>query len=145
MTPIKKITVREIEYTAYEVAKKFMEWDEPIPEFGSRFPHILETCLESPFQTFDKKNLYKGLIGKAAIMFYLLIKNHPFQNGNKRIAIMSLLLFLHRNGKWLKVSNKELYTFAKMVAASDPKEKNILIKNIQNFLQIFVINFPENK
>ncbi len=144
MTPLKKITVREVEYTAYEMAKKIMEWGEPIPDFSSRFPHVLETCLDSPFQTFDRKNLYKGLIGKAAMMFYMMIKNHPFQNGNKRIAIMALLLFLHRNGRWLKVNNKELYRFAKMVAESNPKEKDVIVKNIRNFLQIFITDSPKN-
>ncbi len=100
-----------------------MTWDEPISEFGSRFPNILESCLKVPFQTFGRKNLYRGLVGKAAIMFYLMIKNHPFENGNKRIAVAALLVLLHKNKKWLRMTNQQLYNFAKQVAESKPQEK----------------------
>ena len=62
---IKKINLADVEYTAFQLAKKFMEWSEPIPEFETRFPDKLESCIETPFQTFDKKSLYKGLIGKS--------------------------------------------------------------------------------
>ena len=57
----------------------------------------------TPFQTFSAKSLYPSLAGKASMLFYLMIKNHPFLNGNKRIAIITLLMFLLRNNKWLKV------------------------------------------
>jgi len=60
------------------------------------------------FSKIDKKLLYHGLIGKAAILFYLLIKNHPFKNGNKRIAITTVLVFLSINKKWLKVDEKRI-------------------------------------
>ncbi|QQG42451.1 MAG: Fic family protein [Candidatus Giovannonibacteria bacterium] len=45
---------------------------------------VLESCLATPFHSFGGKSAYKGLIGKASMLFYLLVKNHPFQNGNKR-------------------------------------------------------------
>jgi death-on-curing protein len=48
------------------------------------------------------KRLYPTLVATAAILFYLMIKNHPFQNGNKRIAITTLLTFLYNNNKWLR-------------------------------------------
>ena len=63
-------------------------------------------------QKYEDKELHIGLIIKAAILFYLLIKNHPFQNGNKRMAVTALFLFLYLNKKWLKVDNTELYNFA---------------------------------
>lgn len=69
----KPITIAEIEYTAFRLAEKFMTWDEPIPNFGSRFPNILEGCLSQPFVRFDKKDLYRGIISKASILFYLMI------------------------------------------------------------------------
>ena len=49
----KPLTVVEVEYVAYRAARKFMEWDEPIPDFSERIPHILESCLKQPFVTFD--------------------------------------------------------------------------------------------
>jgi len=135
---IKIITVAEVEYTAYHLAKKFMEWDEPIPSFDSRFPNILESCLAIPFQTFARRNLYKGLIEKAAILFYLLVKNHPFENGNKRIAMTTLLVFLHKNGKWLTVDNQELYNFARWVAESNPKLKEETVKAAEKFIKTYL-------
>ena len=80
---IKPLSIKEIEYLAFRLAREIMAYNEPIPDFETRFPNILESCLVVPFQKFDKKLLYNGLIGKAGILFYLMIKNHPFQNGNK--------------------------------------------------------------
>lgn len=135
-----KITIAEVEYIAYFSAKKFLEWDEPIPDFGSRFPNVLESCLATPFQTFRKRGLYKSLIEKAAVLFYLMIKNHPFQNGNKRTAMTALFYFLYKNKKWLKVDNKELYNFAKWVAESNSKLRKETAKAIETFLKSYLIN-----
>ena len=125
---------------AYSLAKELMSWNEPIPDFGSRFPNILESCLAAPFHTFGGKNLYKGLIQRASALFYLMIKNHPFQNGNKRIAMTALFYFLHKNKKWLKVDNQELYNFAKWVAASNPKLKAEALLAIQKFIKTYLVN-----
>lgn len=128
------LTVQEVEFIAYRLAKKIMEWDEPIPDFETRFPNVLESCLMVPFQTFGKKSLYSGLIEKAAILFYLMIKNHPFQNGNKRIAVTTLFVFLGNSKKWLKVGNQELYNFAIWVAQSPPEFKDQVVSAVQKFI-----------
>jgi death-on-curing protein len=138
---MKQVTVLEVEYLAYSLAKKLMTWDEPIPEFSSRFPNILESCLATPFQIFNGASLYKGLIPKAAILFYLMIKNHPFQNGNKRIAVTTLLLFLSGNKKWVQVDQAQLYRFAKWVAESDSKVKDATVNAIEKFLTIYIVAF----
>lgn len=137
---MKSLTIGEVEYVAYALAKETMAWDEPIPEFGSRFPHILESCLIGPFQSFGGKPAYKGLVGKAGVLFYLLVKNHPFQNGNKRIAMTALLYFLYKNKKWLRVDNQEFYNFAKWVAASNPKLRKETVAAIEKFLKTYLIN-----
>ena len=134
----KTLTIQEVEYVAHRLAKELMNWAEPIPHFGSRFPHRLESCLRSPFQTFDRKYLYPGLIHKAAVLFYLMIKNHPFQNGNKRLAMTTMLYFLYKNKKWLRVDNRELYNFARWVAESNPKVKNQTIAAIQEFIRTYL-------
>lgn len=139
-----KITIAEVEFTAFTLANKLMRWNEPIPEFGTRFPNILESCIENPFTKFDKKDLYRGLIGKAAILFYLMIKNHPFQNGNKRIAVMTLLYFLYKNAKWLSMTNIDLYNFARNVAESTPQERGREIMEIQEMLEIHLIDWRED-
>lgn len=136
---MKYITILEVEYLAYSLAKELMNWDEPIPEFSSRFPHVLESCLATPFQMFGGKQLYKGLVGKAAMLFYLMIKNHPFKNGNKRIAVTTLVVFLYRNNKWLRVDDTQLYRFAKWVAESDPMFKDQSISSIVKFIDSYMI------
>lgn len=74
------ITVKEVEYIAFKLSQEMLAFDEPIPDFSTRYPNILESCLATPFQSFSGKSLYSGLISKASILFYLMIKNHPFQN-----------------------------------------------------------------
>ena len=138
----KSLTVAEVEYTAFKLAEEFMTWDEPIPDFGTRFPNTLEGCLEQPFIRFSQKDLYRGLVGKATILFYLMIKNHPFQNGNKRIAVMSLLYFLHKNGKWLDVGSVELYNVALGVAKSRPSSREKTVPHIHDVIQKHLIDFP---
>ncbi|TSC96481.1 MAG: death-on-curing family protein [Parcubacteria group bacterium Athens0714_26] len=138
---MKYLNVVEVEYMAYDLAKQLMSWDEPIPDFNTRFPEALERCLEAVRQTFDKKFLYKGLTGKAAILFYLMIKNHPFQNGNKRIAVTTLFYFLQKNGKWLKIDNQELYNFAVWVAESNPKVKEQTVSATESLVKNYLADF----
>ena len=129
------ISITEVELIAYRLAEKLMKFNEPIPEFGTRFPSILESCLVTPFQKFGGKFLYEGLIRKAAFLFYLIIKNHPFKNGNKRIGMMAMLYLLHKNSKWIEVDNQVLYNFAKWVASSDPSVKDATIMATEKFLK----------
>lgn len=140
---MKRITVKEVEYIAFRMAKELLSFNEPIPDFSSRFPNILESCLATPFQSFSGKSLYPGLISTASILFYLLIKNHPFQNGNKRIAMTTLFVFLHKNKKWIKVDTQELYNFTVWVAQSPRKVKEEVVKAIERFLRAYVIDIDE--
>jgi len=135
-----QMTVRDVEYIAFQLARETLTFDEPIPDFSSRFPNALESCLATPFQSFAKKSFYPTLISRAAILFYLLIKNHPFQNGNKRIAMTTLFVFLYRNGKWLRVDTQELYNFTVWVAQSPRTVKNETVKATEKFLKSHLEN-----
>ena|SRR3989344_1328209 len=137
---MKKITIAEVEYVAIVLARKLLQWDEPIPEFSTRFSTVLERCLMAPFQTFGRRELYRGLVPKTAILFYLMVKNYPFQNGNKRIAMATLFTFLSKNGKWLLVDNQELYNFAKWVTESNPKLKDETVAAVQKFLKSYLVS-----
>ncbi|MCK5061302.1 type II toxin-antitoxin system death-on-curing family toxin [Candidatus Parcubacteria bacterium] len=140
MNKIQNITIKKIKHIAHEMAVKTMGWDEPIPEFETRFPNVLESCIVTPFQKYEKKYLYKGLTGKAAILFYLLIKNHPFQNGNKRIAVTALLVFLYLNNKWLSSTEVEMYNLAKWIAASPPEAKEEVVQYIEKFIRNKIVS-----
>ncbi|OQA04807.1 MAG: Fic/DOC family protein [bacterium ADurb.Bin400] len=134
-----RITIQEVELIAYRMAKELLKWDEPIPDFSTRFPYSLESCLSEPFQTFNKRALHVGLYDQAASLFYLMIKNHPFRNGNKRIAITTLFHFLSKNGKWIRVENQELYNFAVWVASSPPQFREETLSAIKKFLKNNVV------
>lgn len=137
---MKKLSVKEVEHIAFRLAREQLSFTEPIPDFSTRFPNILESCIAVPFQTFGGKSLYKGLTVKAAALFYLMVKNHPFRNGNKRIAMTALLVFLHKNNKWLKVDAKELYDFAMWVAVSNPKFKDESLSAAEKFIKTYMID-----
>lgn len=137
---MKAVTVQEVEYLAFRLAREHLSFDEPIPDFSTRFPHSLESCLLTPFQRFSGKFLYRSLVSKAAILFYLMIKNHPFQNGNKRIAITTLMVFLHKNGKWLTVDTQKFYNFTVWVAQSPAELKEQVVSGIEKFIRTYLKN-----
>ena len=134
------ITVSDVGYLAFRLANEHLSFDEPIPNFSTRFPNVLESCVLTPFQTFSGKALYPSLVAKASVLFYLLIKNHPFQNGNKRIAITTLLVFLLFNGKWVRVDTQELYNFTVWVAQSPSGFKDQVVDAIQKFIRKHLVN-----
>jgi death-on-curing protein len=138
---IRILTVKDVEYLAFVLARERLTFNEPIPDFSTRYPNLLESCLATPFQTFGKKDLYPTLISKASILFYLMNKNHPFQNGNKRIAITTLLVFLYKNKKWLELNTKEFYNFAVWIAESPPIAKRQTVEVIEEFIAKFIIDF----
>ena len=137
---MKSITLQEVEYIAFKLAREKLSFDEPIPDFSSRFPNVLESCLATPFQSFSGKSLYPSLVSRAAILFYLLIKNHPFQNGNKRVAMTTLFVFLYRNKKWVEVNTQELYNFTVWVAQSPRTVKDETVMAIEKFLKAHLVN-----
>lgn len=136
---MRELTLGQVEHLALRLAQKMMEWDEPIPDFETRFPGRLESCLKTPFQTYGGKALYQGVEAKSAILFYLMIKNHPFQNGNKRIAVIALLSFLHANGKWLNIHPEDLYGLAVWVAESRPIAKDGAVLAIRDMIRKYIV------
>jgi death on curing protein len=141
---IRPLSVDEVRQIAFELAAQTMQWNEPIPPFETRFEGKLGSCLASPFQTFNKRDLYRGLESKAAFLFYLMIKNHPFVNGNKRIAVTTLLCLLDSNGKWLRVSANELYKKAVWVAESDPRDRVEVLALLRKFIERSLIESSAN-
>lgn len=136
---MKILTIKEVEFTAFRLARAILSFNEPIPDFSSRYPNRLESCLAAPFQTFDKKNLYKGLVERAAVLFYLMVKSHPFLNGNKRIAVTTLMTFLYLNKKWLAVDARELYNFSVWVASSPTQAKEHVVQAIKQFISDSIV------
>ncbi len=78
----------------------------------------LESVLATPQQTMFGKDLYPDVASKAAILVYLIIKDHPFVDGNKRTGVLCLSRFLNVNGFDLLASEDELYQITLDTASS---------------------------
>ena len=76
---------------------------------GVRDYSLLESVIEAPFQSFGGDELYPTIQAKAARLGYGLIKNHCMIDGNKRIGVHTMLIFLALNGIELSYTQKELY------------------------------------
>lgn len=142
---MKDLTLQEVKQTAFLFAQQHLAFNEPIPDFRTRYPHRLESCLAMPFLKIGGSQLYKGLTGKASALFYFMIKNHPFQNGNKRIAIMTLLVLLLKNGKWLNADIQTMYNFTVWVAQSPPELKEATIQGINDFIKIHITDKTQRR
>lgn len=93
---------------------------------GIRDENLLESALESPFQSFGGKDLYPSIQAKAARLCYGLVKNHAMADGNKRIGIHVMLVFLEINGYDLEYSQKELVDLIFGVAEGERDYMDIL-------------------
>ena len=96
-------------------------------ESGIRDESLLDSAMQSPFQTFNGEDLFPSIQSKAARLGYGLIKNHCMIDGNKRIGAHSMLVFLALNGIELTYTQKELYEMIQDVA-SGKKEYDDLLK-----------------
>ena len=99
----------------------------------------LESIINNIYQTFDNVDVYKSIQEKASNFLYMIIKNHVFIDGNKRIAATLFIYFLHsydilyRNDKQV-IDNNTLAALTLLIAESNPKEKEVIIDLVQNFL-----------
>ena len=99
----------------------------------------LKTIIESIYQSFSGEDLYKTIEEKAANFLYLIIKDHVFIDGNKRIAATLFIYFLEFNNLLYQnenriIDNNTLVALTLLIAQSNPKEKDILIDLVMNFI-----------
>ncbi|MDO4963829.1 MAG: virulence protein RhuM/Fic/DOC family protein [bacterium] len=99
----------------------------------------LESIIGNIYQSFAGQDIYKSIEEKGANFLYLIVKNHVFADGNKRIAATLFIYFLnyydilYKNGKQT-IDNNTLAALTLLIAESNPKEKEVLIDLIMNFL-----------
>ena len=99
----------------------------------------LKAIIGTIYQSFDGNDLYSSIQEKGANFLYLIIKNHTFIDGNKRIAATLFIYFLEfysilYNGNEQVIDNNTLVAVTLLIAQSDPREKDILIDLVINFL-----------
>ncbi|MGQ0553484.1 MAG: RhuM family protein [Planctomycetota bacterium] len=108
--------------------------------FGHERGHGLEGLLGAIEQTFDGRPLYPSVQARAAHLFYFVIKDHPFSDGNKRIGTLLFLDYLRRNGLLLRadgrprLADNAVVALALLVAESDPAQKELMIRLVLNLL-----------
>lgn len=120
---------------------KNMEFSASSEIFGlEKDPGKLESILSAIYQTAFGQDVYPTLEEKAANLLYFVVKDHPFNDGCKRIAAALFLYFLDKNGALFNkdgrkiISNSALVAITLMVAESKPEEKTLIINLILNFL-----------
>jgi len=108
--------------------------------FGQEVEERFQAVLGSVYQTFNRKEVYPSLEEKTSHLLYFIIKDHPFIDGNKRIASFLFVYFLDKNNYLYrpsgekKINDNALTALSLLTAVSDPKEKDILIKIITNLI-----------
>ncbi len=93
---------------------------------GIRDEGLLDSALNLPFQSFDGEDIYKTIQVKAARLGFSLVNNHPFVDGNKRIGILAMLVFLEMNGIEIICTDEELIELGLGVADSSVSYKDLL-------------------
>jgi prophage maintenance system killer protein len=108
--------------------------------FANEKDQSFKSSINTIYQTFDGKDLYPSIEEKAAMLLYLITKNHSFSDGNKRIAAFLFLWFLEKNGILYKpnglrlIENNTLVALTLMIAESRTEEKDVMVKVIVNLI-----------
>ena len=118
---------------------KTLKFHEKSDIFAMERDKGLESIINNIYQTFDGKDVYESVEEKAANFLYTCVKNHIFIDGNKRIAATLFIYFLqfydilYINDRAV-IDNNTLASLTLLIAESNPKEKELLIQLIMNFL-----------
>ncbi len=120
--------------------QKLVEKKQATSLFGNIKDNSFNGTLQNIIQTFNGEYLYPTIEEQAANLLYMIIKNHPFIDGNKRIGSFLFVWFLEKNrhrfkkSGELKINDNGLTALALLVAQSDPNDKNLMIKLIINLI-----------
>ena len=108
--------------------------------FGNEKDESFKSSIGQIYQTFGGKELYPSVEEKAAMLLYLVTKNHSFSDGNKRIAATLFLWFLNGNGILYRedgskrIADSTLVALTLMIAESRPEDKDVMVKVIVNLI-----------
>ena len=105
--------------------------------YGIRDENLLESAMAQPQTTLKGKYLHKNIYEMTAAYGFHICKNHPFIDGNKRVALITMYTFLYVNGYELLLGEKEMYFLIMGVANNSisKKELSVFIENYANQLK----------
>ena len=131
---------RKIEYKECMNIINTLRFNEESSLFAVERDKGLESIIGNIYQSFAEQDVYKSIEEKGANFLYLIVKNHVFVDGNKRIAATLFIYFLNfydilykNNGKI--IDNNTLAALTLLIAESNPKEKEVIIDLVMNFLK----------
>lgn len=133
------IDKRRIEYKeCLDIINK-LRFNEESSLFAVERDRGLESIIGNIYQSFAGQDIYKSIEEKGANFLYLIVKNHVFADGNKRIAATLFIYFLNYYGILYKdgiqvIDNNTLAALTLLIAESNPKEKEVIIDLVMNFL-----------
>ena len=133
------IDERKIEYNECLNVIDKLRFNQESSLFAVERDSGLESIIGNIYQSFAGQDIYKSIEEKGANFLYLIVKNHVFADGNKRIAATLFIYFLnfygilYKNGKQI-IDNNTLTALTLLIAESNPKEKEIIIDLVMNFL-----------
>ena len=133
------IDEREIKYEDCIAIINKLKFNEESELFAVERNKGLESIIGNIYQTFGGEDVYRSIEEKGANFLYLVVKNHVFADGNKRIAATLFIYFLsfygilYKNGEQT-IDNNTLVALTLLIAESNPKEKEIIIDLVMNFL-----------
>lgn len=130
---------RKIGYSSCIEIIRELRFNEDSNLFAIERDRGLESIIRNLYQSFDGQDIYKSIEEKGANFLYLIVKNHVFIDGNKRIAATLFIYFLNFYGILYKdneqvIDNNTLTALTLLIAESNPKEKNVIIDLVMNFL-----------
>lgn len=133
------IDERKIEYEECIQVINKLRFNEESSLFAVERDKGLESIIGNIYQSFDGQDIYKSIEEKGANFLYLIVKNHVFTDGNKRIAATLFIYFLNFYGILYKdgeqtIDNNTLTALTLLIAESNPKEKEVIIDLVMNFL-----------
>ena len=108
--------------------------------FANEKDDSFKSSIGQIYQTFGGEELYPSIEEKAAMLLYLVVKNHSFSDGNKRIAAMLFLWFMEKNGILYgqdghkRIADNTLVALTLMIAESRTEEKDIMVKVVVNLI-----------
>lgn len=117
-----------------ELHSYFVKQKDPPPNYAQTYFDKLESIVAIPQKTFSSQDLYPSLFEKAACYLYFINKFHPFNNGNKRISIVSTYVFLRLNDLEFIVEEDIMYSFAIKITNSH-KGQNEEFTEVVEFIQ----------
>ena len=132
-------SLKRIDYNECMNIINTLKFNESSDIFALERDNGFKTIIDTIYQTFDGKELYKTTEEKAANFLYLTVKNHAFIDGNKRIAATMFIYFLNYYNMLYKdnslvIDNNTLTALTLLIAESNPKEKDLIKALIMNFL-----------